>query len=79
MGVFPLLAGEVRISTRAKTTVEREFYVLCRPVCHVAARAFVAMIFMLSGLDVIGRSLAAHELSGVGSRTTTVEMLTLPC
>jgi putative oxidoreductase len=33
----------------------------------IAARVLVAMMFLLNGLDIIGQSLAKHELAAYGA------------
>jgi putative oxidoreductase len=43
----------------------------------VAARALVAMIFMLSGLNVIGQTLAVHEMAADGIPVSLIPALIL--
>ena len=41
----------------------------------VAARVLVAMIFMLNGLNIIGQTLAAHELAAYGAPASLIPSL----
>jgi putative oxidoreductase len=41
----------------------------------VAARVFVAVIFMMNALDIIGQSLAAHEMAAYGAPAALIPML----
>jgi len=41
----------------------------------VAARILVAMIFMLNGLNIIGQTLAAHELAAYGAPASLIPSL----
>ena len=41
----------------------------------VAARVLVAMIFMLNGLNIIGQTLAAHELAAYGTPASLIPSL----
>jgi putative oxidoreductase len=41
----------------------------------IAARILVAMMFLLNGLDIIGQSLAKHELAAYGAPTGLIPAL----
>ena len=41
----------------------------------VAARIFVAVIFMMNALDIIGQSLAAHEMAMYGAPAALIPLL----
>ena len=41
----------------------------------VAARALVAMMFLLNGLNIIGQTLATHELAAYGAPANLVSIL----
>jgi putative oxidoreductase len=49
--------------------VSNERYVM------VAARVFVAVIFMMNALDIIGQSLAAHEMAVYGAPVALIPLL----
>jgi putative oxidoreductase len=49
--------------------VSNERYVM------VAARVFVAVIFMMNALDIIGQSLAAHEMAAYGAPASLIPLL----
>jgi putative oxidoreductase len=43
----------------------------------VAARVFVAVIFMMNALDIIGQTLAAHEMAAYGAPAGLIPLLIL--